>query len=323
LPDLDGLRLEYSRQGLTQGLYDTVRKAVAAFVWVRRPPSWRGLDGRWDADAILALTDDLLIGPLSRSKLGDLLTTASNLSEFEKGLEHVVGDHLRRTTGRGPLGNLKEQIIRALEASTDFVALSKRGRRREWVWGLAKWEHDAERAGDAANVGDAVRFLRTMVRPRYGPSAGKRPPAIRPKDLKEFLAQLFESTGEYWVLKDIMYLIADTVGLTSEGTYPVPDLSWVMGQSVDPLDMVEHSEARGLALRFFVGCSPPEKAILRGLASEMGNLDMVAQGSGLSKATVSRRSRALLRRLHTACGEPGETQAVWHELMDVAVDTEV
>ncbi|MEW6047990.1 MAG: hypothetical protein AB1609_16195 [Bacillota bacterium] len=99
---------------MTPKLYGMVKRAVAAVVWVRRPPSWRALDGRWDDDAVTALTHDFLMEGLPGHKLFELIHTCTGMAELETRLERFVQDYIRRTSSRGALGNLQEQLIRIL-----------------------------------------------------------------------------------------------------------------------------------------------------------------------------------------------------------------
>lgn len=319
---IESLRAEYVAHGLTEALYRLIKVAVAASVWGLRVPSWRAPDGRWDADAIGAVADEFIVEELPPDRLRYLLDIAGSAKQFLSDVEQRARDYLRRHAVRGPVANLREQLIRILEGAPEFIVLSERGRRPQWVWGLTEWAAKVPVDGDAGRARDTVSVLRSAPRPRYNPDATKRPPALRSDDLRLFLRRLFSVTRSPWMLQDIVNLVAEALGLREqENTAPLGEET---GRSVagpdggDGLDPSERAEIRAVAGKFYRACSPAEHRILQALAKGAGTFHEVAEHADVVPVTAWRRSRALVKRLSDLFGDAALAQEVWDEIMIIA-----
>lgn len=321
--DLEFIKQQYAREGLTTQIYEIVKRAAAAVVWARRIPSWRALDGQWDSDAIIALTDDILMETLTTAKLAYLFDICTNMAELEFELEKLIGDYLRRTASRGALGNLQEQIIRILESAPEFICMSTKGKQKDWVWGLSKWSDYPPSHGDRERVSDVLPLLRAFKKPHYKPDARKRPPALRFEDLRLFLRELFDKTNTPWITKDLIDLIADNLCIADKSPIPLEDIDKESSHSfttATKLDPAELMEIKNVAHSFYKTCSNNEREMLKALASGVKSLEQVGQVVGVSKATASRHLKELTQRLTQCSDDMAFVEAVWEELMSVAIN---
>lgn len=321
--DLDKIREEYTRYGLTSELYRVVKQAVTAVVWARRPPSWRALDGRWDGDAITALTHDFLMEGLPGHKLFELIHTCADTAELETRLEQLVQHYIRRTSCRGVLGNLQEQVVRVLEASSEFAALSRRGRRVQWVWGLSEWLDGLPADGCAERVSEVRGLLLSFKRPQYSSKAVKRPPALSGEDLRLLLRELFARTRVPWTLQDIVSLIADTLGLADEERTVSFEASGIDSSSRDLTgeDPADYAQVRELASAFFRDCSPRERALLAACGWGPKTYGELGKKARISKSRAWSLSNELVDRLTRFCGgDAALASSVWDALVVAAVN---
>ncbi|MEW6227821.1 MAG: hypothetical protein AB1700_06945 [Bacillota bacterium] len=326
MPSLDDLRQAYERQGLTGELYGIVKRAVAAVVWTRRIPGWRALDGTWDPDSIIALTDDFLMEGLNRGMLDDLLNRCSSLEELEREIEYRVQDYLRQTARRGPRGNLQAQVIHIMEKTPEFAPFSACGTKSNHVWGLAEWRTKLPATTFPEREREVRALLAKFQRPRYGAGTSRRPPALHADDLCVFLKELFRRTGMLWVVKDIVTMVAEELDVTEEQT----TVSWEacmgdshLSDSGEPqADIVDRIGARETASSFWDSSSEEERDLLRVLARGHYTVRDIGSALGFSGPTASRRRKALIEKLRTACQEDAFAELVWAELTSLALGTQ-